>query len=96
MIACMRVADGNPSVPQALVRFCYLCAEPVWISSVLVHRVDSGEMDAICLRCLPGILTTTECEAALHPDQLQELRDLGVLEYAQRFILQFNRQHGST
>lgn len=95
MIVCMRTAEQETPIPASVVRYCDLCKESVWISQVLVPRVDSGEMGAICMACLPGVMSTVDVEAQLHPDQISELRDLGVLDYAQRFITRFNRNHGS-
>jgi hypothetical protein len=72
-----------------------VCREAVWVSAALVARVDSGELPPVCLECLPGVLATVpDWEVQLHPDQVDELRQLGILDYAKRFIAYNNAKRG--
>lgn len=87
---CMRTTYA-PGVP-ALERFCTVCAWPVWVSRTMVGRVDSGEMEAVCNVCGRHVLETTERPIAeLHPDQLGELAQLGILGFSRQFVANMNR-----
>lgn len=93
MIACIRIADAVTVTPGSVARYCHLCAESVWVSPALLPRIDSGEMEAICLQCLPGVLVACDWEAGIHPDQVNELQQQGILDYARKFIDKFNQDH---
>lgn len=92
MIICMRVADFPVLIDGAVKRTCHVCLAEVWVSGAMVSHVDSGELEPTCMRCLPGLLATMDNhEAMIHPDQVEELRALGVMKEARMFVDTINR-----
>lgn len=67
----------------------------MWVSESLYGRVVAGELSTVCLGCLPAVLAThTDLEAQLHPDQLDELANAGVLDEARALVDYLNRTNG--
>lgn len=90
MLACRR-ANTIPVVP-AVQRLCVECGYAVWVSLTMAPRVDSGEYPPVCLECLPGVLARQpSVDGQIHPDQIPELRELGILEFTHNFLDTLNR-----
>jgi hypothetical protein len=75
----------------AAQRWCFLCGAEVWVSMSMVRRVDAGEGRPICEQCASGALSGSDQEVIVHPDQIDELRGLGMLDMAKRFVKRVNQ-----
>jgi hypothetical protein len=91
-VSCMRASEES-LIPAELV-VCDVCKEDCWIGLALYPRVRSGELTCVCLECtaaVVGLSGPDPLEFMLHPAQMDELRELGLLEEAQRTIARLNR-----
>lgn len=65
-------------------RPCSECGGVAWVSAAMVDKVDNGTMRVVCVPCaaplmVPGV------KMEIHPDQVGELYDAGLLGYAAHF-----------
>lgn len=91
-VACSPVNGSEvPPFPSYVV-VCSSCGSRVWISATIHPRVLTGELEPICLPCLPLIerFAGYDIEARIHPDQAQELAEVGILDYAQSLVERWN------
>lgn len=90
LLVCER-ADTIPGVPAA-ERWCNGCGTGVWVSHSMLWHADNGRVNPICLLCAHGSMVLTGREAAIHPDQVDELRQAGVLDFAREAVAELNRE----
>lgn len=89
IIVCMPKAMVlQPPVP-AWTRWCGECGVEVWLSVTLLTR--PGQLR--CLVC--HSMHSNNSEYAIVPEQEAEFRDLGLLEFSDKFVKWMNRRnHG--
>lgn len=93
-VSCM-LASERPDIPAELV-ICNVCKRDCWIGPSLYGRVLNGELTCVCIECTPGVIGLTgpePMEFVLHPAQIDELRELGLLEKAQETLSRLNRHN---
>lgn len=79
------------SVPGAGRSTCRGCGVSVWVSAAMVAHLLVGKVRPTCLTCAQGVLRSPGIEAMIHPDQVSELRELGLLGNAQMTVNAVNR-----
>lgn len=78
--------------PTGANRFtCHRCSADVWVSSSMTLHVMTGKVRPTCVRCASGVMNVVGKEAMIHPDQVAELRELGILDFATRTVEHVNR-----
>lgn len=81
-ITRMRIS-GSPQ------RACSECDGPIWVSPTMVDKVDNGQMRPICIPCATPLIEAGP-QFQIHPDQAEELFDVGLLGFAARFTDEMN------
>lgn len=79
-----------PGTP-AVVRTCHECGTEVWVSLAMQPRVDTGELQPLCQPCAPAATDPDNQYAMIHPDQVAELRNIGILGFAKDVVATFNQ-----
>lgn len=96
LIACNSVEElRDPPVPCEVAK-CIACEGTVWITASLYPRVTTGELEPVCLTCLPHVAEAIgeAIETRIHPDQERELAEAGLLDYARSLVDEMNRLQG--
>ena len=83
ILVCMKVVDVV-APPTVIEDCCQQCADPIWISATMAPAVLGGELTAVCIDC--GMPATRGGRIAIHEDQKRRLRELGLLEVAERLL----------
>lgn len=85
----------RPPGTPAVQRWCYLCGAAVWVSHEMHGEVDAGRLQPTCLSCADDALAHPELQGALvHPQQMQTLTALGLMDVAQSAVAAVNHQVG--
>jgi hypothetical protein len=85
LLLCNTLAEGH-AVPSRQ-RQCTYCDAALWVSTGLVPAVDTRELAPICAPCLQaGKHGQPITGFGIHPDQLPQLAEAGILNYAKRKI----------
>ncbi len=93
LVACSPVSEGGEPPFKTEVVNCAACGREVWVTATLFPRLSKGELEPVCLPCLPIVAGTAgeDIEARIHPDQEQELAEVGLLDYARTLVATWNR-----
>lgn len=78
-----------PLTPS-VTRWCHVCSAEVWVSHIMLHRVDTNEAQPTCMDCAEGLMNQQQPRVIVHPDQVQALRSEGLLDYAREFVKRKN------
>jgi hypothetical protein len=87
------LAVQPPAAPSKLLA-CDLCHADIWVGKVMWPKVLLDNMRLICITCLPGVLADDpDYEFKIAPEQVDELRNLGIHSYSKRLIKNLNDAH---
>lgn len=81
------------SLAGAEERWCHVCSAAVWVSQSMLPRVEKGAALPTCLVCANGLIPQVASHAVIHPDQVAELRQTGLLGTAHQVVARLN--HGA-
>jgi len=78
ILACMTQEELPEPINGAKLRWCLICAEPIWVAPSSQDLVDNGTLKPHCMHCTEGLLATEKNpEWGIHPRQRQQLIELG-------------------
>lgn len=86
-LICNTVTEGC-WVP-ANQRTCTTCDVAVWVSADMTPVVDSGKVTPLCGACW-NATPDSDSVYALHPSQMRQLAEAGILDFAHQFVTAIN------
>lgn len=70
-------------------RTCAACGVSVWVSADMTPVVDAGKVTPTCVACWDATPDNGGMHA-LHPSQMRQLAEAGVLDFAHQFVTTIN------
>ena len=80
-----------PSVPS-VTAWCFACGTEVWVSHTMWPMVKSGEVRPACIPCAKDYMDRNDDTVAIHPRQVDELAQCGMLLFSMDLVDAINRR----